>query len=621
MKYRLCKYDLEFIRGVIAFGEKLKTMPEATPEIMDKIRQVQEVLGKLPEVPSNIQAEYGFGVFCFDLNFHGVNRSWHVIVEPSDRGPMITVGSICCVVPDRAEHLERSIEIHCLFRPGLWPLNTPAEYEQWLAEVRDPNRWRNVEQEFEIEADHQAAPTKGQPLPSTLEVQESRDGFSIATRAWGSIRVTLEPWQFVIRSHKEFSERRIAIVQGRALADWVVAAMEALPAVRFGFREDAQQRVRVLVDSQRQRLLAQVPPAVARVQRATLRATGRVGWLARQPQIYAHAEIVTDVLRYRAAAIALAGCGVDEGSPIEGFWWPSTKGLSAWSRRDPRRLPDLRSAIADMSNWRALFSPTGATYRSLDRTLMNLPPQVVAEWLPGLRRVRLPRPILSAIELNIVLAAVCLRERDLWQGYDDEATRPFNDDPLLAVVLKASEAEICTGMSKIATHTRRRLNPLRPQDIQFFVGMLADRPGEHHGRLGGLVSKAIAWHRGLADPAETVRLLGLAEATPTRVPAVPLPEEDGIRFLANVGEIVSEALRMRHCVAHHATRAVEGWEYVFHVRHKGTDATVAISSCGWVLQACGPQNTDNHAARWGREQLKVWGEGLQKTLLDRAAAG
>ena len=39
--------------------------------------------------------------------------------------------------------------------------------------------------------------------------------------------------------------------------------------------------------------------------------------------------------------------------------------------RHPRA--SCRRALADLRGWRHLLSPTGRSYRSLDRTLMNLP--------------------------------------------------------------------------------------------------------------------------------------------------------------------------------------------------------------------------------------------------------
>jgi len=77
------KCDLTFFRHVIAFGDRLKQMPEATPEVIANIERVQEILRRLPEATPNVRAGYGFGVLSFKPEYCGVNRDGTWTWSPS----------------------------------------------------------------------------------------------------------------------------------------------------------------------------------------------------------------------------------------------------------------------------------------------------------------------------------------------------------------------------------------------------------------------------------------------------------------------------------------------------------------------------------------------------------
>jgi hypothetical protein len=108
-------------------------------------------------------------------------------------------------------------------------------------------------------------------------------------------------------------------------------------------------------------------------------------------------------------------------------------------------------------------------------------------------------------------------------------------------------------------------------------------------------------------------------------PPVPLPDVDGVSFLATVGEIVAECAQMGHCIATCARSAVAGDCDLFHVEHRSEQATVEVSRTGRVREATGPKNRRNRAATWGRAILTRWASTLQSTagpdhLEDRAGS-
>ncbi len=275
----------------------------------------------------------------------------------------------------------------------------------------------------------------------------------------------------------------------------------------------------------------------------------------------------------------------------------------------------IRGAIAHMKDWRGLFSPDGEPYRSLDRTLMNVPPSVPADYLLVLEEIRLQRPLKSLEEFGFTLGLVgaTVRVRDGTARWTEAQQRW--EKSLLRLATTATPAEIEAGAARVFAATRRRVRRLTWRQIAFFVGFLADYPGEHQGRLGGLVTKAIRWHRNLSDPDEVVRSLGLDPVAATAVPTIPPPAVEGIRLLGTVGEIVAEGHAMQHCIAFRAAEGTAGATYFFHVEHSRAAATIAVDRYGGVKEASGPRNTANRATRWGRRRLEEWSEELRQSLL------
>lgn len=150
MKYYLQETDFILINGAIALGDTLKTMPEATADDVCNIEKLQEVLRRLPEYTPNLSADYSFGVLnVTDINFRGINRGWGVYINPGPDG-LIEIASHYTILPDRDEDLEHEKEFYFFFSTqDQWEWN-PKYFLEWIEEVKDPNRYRNPEQEFEI---------------------------------------------------------------------------------------------------------------------------------------------------------------------------------------------------------------------------------------------------------------------------------------------------------------------------------------------------------------------------------------------------------------------------------------------------------------------------------------
>jgi hypothetical protein len=330
------------------------------------------------------------------------------------------------------------------------------------------------------------------------------------------------------------------------------------------------------------RLLSQVDPTVLAVHRQVFSAT----WGYRQANIIANDDlfkekyIVKDILAYRAAAVATLLCeaiGPANETPIE-----------------------------RMQHWHDLYAPAGmGAYRALNVTLTNLPGGIPAGLLSELRNVILTRPIHNRLELITTILAGA-RTADNFSVFANAT----------AVEIKEAIRRVSISLHRQRTQTPPTpadlLSPRRTRDIRTVVHYLLDFPEDHRGRILGLVEKAIRWHGTdgrQAEARKSVKRFGMERQLAR--PPIPLPTTEGIRLLTTVADAVSEGEQMEHCIASYCEKAVEGRCYLFHADHKGERASVEVSPSGRVVQAFGPRNGYNAAAKWATQMLGQWGHGLR----------
>jgi len=321
------------------------------------------------------------------------------------------------------------------------------------------------------------------------------------------------------------------------------------------------------------RLLATADPTVLAVHKSVFAATFgyRGSSLVKWSDLYKHKFIVQDVIAHRAAAIAAYYCG---------------------------RLDDLDEAIDLMSDWKAIYSPTGKSYPILNRTLMNLPGGIPPRLLIRLAEFMLPRPIYNRVELIATIHA-----------------NLYCDVNRIRLLSFARGDQIKEAMTRIFRHLHRDLSPRRSRHVQDAMQFLADFPDDHRGNIIGLTEKAIRWHRDGRAEMVARSIARYGEQSATAMPPVPLPTESGIRFLGTVGEVCQESKEMEHCIASYASKAVQGRSFLFHVDYEGERASIEIDWLGNVIQTQGPKNSKNAACDWGGRVLGKWGRGLRTRQL------
>lgn len=458
-------------------------------------------------------------------------------------------------------------------------------------------------------------------------------GFRVERTCVDRLTVQLEPWALSVRYGSDVAARcsffegdRLALlITTRLLGEDDTAVDLAAPPLPLPRAVREARSIKTDVGLQRIRLLAQVDPAVLRVQLIARRLVGRVPSLAQEAALYREPYILRDILAYRAAAIAFAYLQSD-------LWRPPATAQPGSGRELVGQEPDADAAtpsaedgssdtattvsepavvdlLNSMAQWRGLFSPDGKPYRSLDRTLMNLPQDVSPELVCCLSRIRLERPMLHWLELTTLL---------LYTSSVDAACSPA-ESIRFRMFHHASATDIARAVVRIGEETNRALHPRRPEDLRFAVKYLCDYPDAFHGPVAGLVERVIRWHRQAHEhhrvERQAIRLGGYDQ--PVVQPRIPLPSLPGVTFLGSVGAIAEEGERMGHCIATRSEDALRGRCYLFHIDHQNERASVEVSVEGKIVDAQGPHNTDNTAACWGAMQLRSWAAGLvSRKILD-----
>jgi PcfJ-like protein len=466
-----------------------------------------------------------------------------------------------------------------------------------------------------------------------FRVDPAPRGFTVsATSDRAPVTVTLREWEWNVTSEDPWpGGDNVGLVLTRQLVGEIAERMcrplfagdrAANVRVKHGTTPRTARSIHHRVAAEVKRLHDQVPDEVLATQRAMFAATfGTYGTVL--PELYrpGYAMLRRDIRSYRAAAAALA-CGrflTETAAENAVKATPEFRAARITAERAGFKLslgnpdPDWdfspdddsgrETAILDRlaSGWLGVFSPTARPYRSLNRTLMNLPGGIPASYLQCLAGLTLPRPITDRVELLAVLT---------WYGHagHHETARQYRH-----LLLHASRADVTRAMAMVSAATHVPLSPRRTSDIARTTAYLCDYPDGHAGSITGLARKSIAWHRETAEreAAETVSRLGGDK--PATLPPLPLPGIPGITFLGTVARIAEEGALMGNCVASYAERAADGDCYLFHADHDGEMATIEVTRDGTVAQAEGPRNRPNTAARWARAALARWCRGFPET--------
>lgn len=389
--------------------------------------------------------------------------------------------------------------------------------------------------------------------------------------------------------------RLVQLVAQGSMSEWNPREHEFLSGrIKKWALDKTQRALGKRIHEQWRRLTNRAAPEILAVQKAVFSATLSDCHLLHEPPLYRAQQLVSDIQRYRAAAslppIALGLIRRAEGPDEYGY-----------DSCEPAEI------VAQMSDWQRLYSCFGQSYRSLRRTLMNLPGGIPARLLFYLSQMELERPLTDRVELLALLA--CRAEQR-----DDQ---PAALASRLRIFMHATRAEIRSAMTKLSRYLGDPLSHRRASDICQLAQFVGDYPEEHRGKLSGLLSRAIRWHN-TVDQTDYEQLADeLGHDTETDPPPIPLPENSELKFLTTVGAVIEEGRRMQHCIATYAQRAVRGDCFLFHYESAGDHASFEVDRVGNVRQSHGPRNSVNRAVSHGRQLLQAWAIGLRPTHVTR----
>jgi hypothetical protein len=354
------------------------------------------------------------------------------------------------------------------------------------------------------------------------------------------------------------------------------------------------------VHVQWERMLTLADPTALRVQRAIFAASLSCAPLAIEDELYTDPWFIEDIVNYRAAAISTVFLTRLIHYHTDKRVFQIDNGINAADCMHPFNdigTPPYDNGLEYLHHWQGLYSYNGRAYRSLNRTLMNLPGGIPMHLLWRLGFIELPRPITNRLELSLVLVYLRYEIRN----------------PNWQLILYAQADQIKVALDHLSAHCRKNLSHRRWEDIQFLAMYLHDFPNNHVGNIVGLTQQSIDWHRNIEVIHVQNEIDGLGN-TDAALPPIPLPSTAGITFLTNVEAINAEGKHMRNCIASFARSAVKGDCYLFHIDKDGEEACAQVNSYGQLIQVYGPHNIRNNASRWGATELYNWGKELANYL-------
>jgi hypothetical protein len=334
-------------------------------------------------------------------------------------------------------------------------------------------------------------------------------------------------------------------------------------AIKSWATQNTQRALGKRIHAEWKRMLAKVDSDVLLAQKKLYAVSMSCPRVAKSPEFYANTYLVRDVIKYRAAAasVALTCYGI----PDDGDWM--------------NRFTHHRD---------------GVKYRSLRRTLMNLPGGMPVGVYDNLRYVRLERPITDRLELQTLLQYV---------GAE------YGDNTNTHTMQHAKNKDIRRAVQIFSEHYNVPFSHRRAKDIGDIVRFLADYP-EERPNIISLARATLEWHDNINTQSWCTQ--EYAPDSQVIMPPIDLPPTENIKFLETVSEIHGEGKKMGTCVGAYASKAMAGHCYLFHVEYKGETATVEVLSDGTISQSYGPRNRRNAASEWGRKMLNKWAKGISK---------
>jgi hypothetical protein len=237
-----------------------------------------------------------------------------------------------------------------------------------------------------------------------------------------------------------------------------------------------------LIHSELNRLISKVEPRVMAVHRAIFSATLSCPDIAKHDDLYDDAQLVSDIITYRAAAIAVGNVHWLVSANYHNKIENSTKATALQTLADESNAPfditvdsgglSLAGELQLLRSWRDLFSVTGKSYPNLERTLYGLSKRIPYGLVCNLIKVELPRPITNSLELLFITSFI-------QKGYPSpsQSWKPYRFNGNIGVIMNAHADQIIEALKRVSEFKHENLNYRKTEHIQnlaYFLSGYAD---------------------------------------------------------------------------------------------------------------------------------------------------
>lgn len=211
-------------------------------------------------------------------------------------------------------------------------------------------------------------------------------------------------------------------------------------------------------------------------------------------ELYLDTNLVPDVVKYRAAAIALGR-------------WRDFPSLQAYAHLDASQRKNrvyVWPVFKELINWPQLYSCFEHSYPELEATLARLPGGVPAGLVTQLHSVKLNRPITDRAELGLLLTAIS--EVNNSERHPSElvaCNQPDLGRRYLHIFMNATAPEIKEAMARMATSLDTRFTTRHMRSLRWFARILLTTPECPAGGILELCDQHIKWR--LRDSAQHKR--------------------------------------------------------------------------------------------------------------------
>lgn len=145
-----------------------------------------------------------------------------------------------------------------------------------------------------------------------------------------------------------------------------------------------------------------------------------------------------------------------------------------FSNFDFQNIDEINKVLEEAQNWMNLFSYNGKTYRALNKTLMNLSPQIPEGIVCILQRFHIHKPLTERLEFLIYF---------------------LSDRPFLQKIYRNSSSKQIKMAYRIYCDYLNQKVSYSTTNLYDFLLFLDDYREDYQGNIIDLTKRAIKWHK------------------------------------------------------------------------------------------------------------------------------